>query len=254
VTPAKANGAPEDGAAPRPRPRPRARTRAASTRSQPHHRRPAPTWLVPVAVGAVLAITAAAVYWFAYAGPIRGGISASRDFYARGEYAQAKTALDQVFARDSEQAEAVLQLARIQAATGDSAGALAHYAQVTERWPNDAEVRYELASLERLLGDTAAAVPDFEAALRLEPDDARYLDELAKAYIATGKARDAATLLLERADDTTRPDAERAALYVKAAAALIEARADADAKAALNKALKLTPGDPVVARMLEQLK
>jgi tetratricopeptide (TPR) repeat protein len=259
VTPKKAIGGPEGdapvgGTAPRAHPRPRPRSRSASSKAQPHHRRPTPTWLVPVVIGVVLAVAAAAVYWFAYAGPIRGGLSASRSFYVRGEYAQAKAALDQVFARDAEQIEAVLQLARIEAATGDSPGALAHYAQVIERRPNDAVVHYELASLERLLGNTAGAVPNFEAALRLVPEEARYLDALTKAYIATGKARDAATLLLERADDTARPDAERTALYVKAAAAFIEARADADAKAALTKALKLAPGDPAVTRMLDQLK
>jgi Flp pilus assembly protein TadD len=194
------------------------------------------------------------VYWFAYAGPIRSGLRSAATSYARGEYAQAKVALDPVLARDAQNPEALLQLARIQAATGESADALALYARVIERWPGDAVVRYEFASLQRILGNTAAAVPNLEAALRLEPDDSKYLDELAKAYIATGKAREAAALMMERADDTSRPDPERAALYVKAAAALIEARDDAAAKAALAKALKLAPGDETVTRMLDQLK
>jgi Flp pilus assembly protein TadD len=246
VTPEKDGGAPD----PRPRLRPRPSTRP-STRP---HTRPLPAWAAPVAIGAGLAIIAGAVFWFAYAGPIRWGLDASRTYYARGEYPKATAALDPVFARDENQVEGLLQLARIDAATGRSAEAIALYARVIDHWPNDAEVRYELALLERLLGNTAGAVPHLEAALKLEPGDVRYLTELAKAYVATGKPRDAAQLLLERADDEDRAGPERAAFYVQAGAALIEARADSEAKAALVKALKLAPKDPTATRLLEQLK
>jgi tetratricopeptide (TPR) repeat protein len=218
------------------------------------HRMPVPAWAVPVGVGVGLAIVAGAIFWFVYAGPIRSGLEASRSYYAKGEYPKATAALDPVFARDENQVEGLLQLARIEAATGRSTEALALYGRVIEHWPNDAEVRYELASLERLLGNTAGAVPALEAAVRLAPGEALYLDELVKAYVATGKARDAAQLLLERADDADRTDSERAALYIQAGAAFIEARANSDAKAALGKALKLAPKDPTATRLLGQLK
>lgn len=213
-----------------------------------------PAWLLPVAVGTVIAVTGAVVFWFAYLGPMRGQLEAARVYYENGDYTRAAEELGKVLERDANQVDALLGLARVKAATGDSADALALYVRVIERRPDDATVLYETASLQRLLGNTNAAVPHLEAALKAEPDSALYLSELVKAYVATGKARVAAGLLLERADDTGRADAERADLYVRAAAAFVEARADSDVKATLQKALELAPKHPEATRMLRQFK
>jgi tetratricopeptide (TPR) repeat protein len=202
----------------------------------------------------VIAVTIGAIVWFAYLGPIRQQLEIAKASYARGEYAAATTAAERVLALDSNQIEASLVLARTKAATGDSAGALLLYARVIKGWPNDAAVFYEMASFERLIGSTSVAVPHLKAALTLEPDNELYLRELVMAYIATGKARVAADLLLERARDTDRSVAERADLYVRAAGVLVEARAQDDAKAALAKALGLVPKHPAATRMLEQLR
>lgn len=245
---------PEETEGPRdPRPRP-ARPRTAATPRRPHRRRPLPAWVLPVAVGAGVAALAFGVFWFAYLGPVRAGLAEARLRYDRGEYAAAATAAEGVLARNSSQMDAVLMLARIKAATGDSAGALELYARVLAQSPNNGVVQYEMASLEQVLGQTAAAVPHFEAALKADPGNTAYLDALVKAEIAAGKARDAAAILLERAGDTSRSSADRAALYVRAAAALMEINADAEAKDALKKALKLVPKDPAAVRMLTGLE
>jgi tetratricopeptide (TPR) repeat protein len=245
VTSPMANDAPSGSGRARPSRAPRPR---------PHRRRPFPPWLIPVAIGLVITIAGGAAYWFAYVRPMREQLDAAQGYYDKGDYALATRTLDKVLARDPDQVEALLVLARVKAASGDSSGALKLYARVIGRRSDDAAVLYEMASLERLTGDTAAAVPHLEAALKSEPDNAQYLSELVKAYASTGKAAVGAELLLERANDAARTGPERAALYVQAAAALIEARADADAKAALERALELAPGDPSATRMLQQLK
>jgi tetratricopeptide (TPR) repeat protein len=211
-------------------------------------------WLVPVVIGLAIALTGAAVYWFVYARPLREQIDAASAFYATGDYAKATVTLDRILARDPDQIEALLVLARVKAASGNSDGALKLYARVVNGWPNDGAVLFEMASLERLTGNTAAAVPHLEAALKAEPGNAKYLSELVKAYVSTGKAAKGAALLLARANDTGRKSPERAALYVQAAAAFIDARADADARTALEQALRLAPGDSSAMRMLQQLK
>jgi tetratricopeptide (TPR) repeat protein len=228
--------------------------RPAAPRRGPSRRRPTPAWLLPVAIGTVIAITGCAIFWFAYLRPLREQLDNARAYYAKGEYEAAADAAEAVLARDANQVDALLVLARVKAATSDSAGALAYYERVIARWPNDAAVLYEIASLERLTGSTSSAVPHLEKALALEPDNQLYLDELVKGYVATGKAREAAELLLERAGDAGRTAAARADLYVSASGAFIAARAESEAKAAAEKALVLSPKHPAAMRLLEQLK
>lgn len=213
-----------------------------------------PAWLLPVAVGVLIALAGAAVFWFAYLGPLRDEVDVARAAYSKGDYARAEKAAETILARDANQVDALLVLARVKAATGSTAEALALYGRVIDRWPNDAGVLYETSSLERLVGSTAAAVPHLERALALEPDNAQYLGELVKAYTATGKARTAAELLLERAGEASRSKAERADLYVSAARAFMDAGSNGDARRAVQQALRLVPANAEADRILKLLK
>jgi len=164
------------------------------------------------------------------------------DAYDAGEYADSEAALAAIVTADPRDLEARKALAQALAAQGKNDEALAQYAAIIRDAPEDHESLHAMAVLERLLGDSVNAIKHLEAAVDVTPEMA-YLDDLALTYVQVGRYRDAVDCWEQVLATVQLDEAARAELYAAIATAYEGMRDYSGARAALEKALALTPND-----------
>jgi tetratricopeptide (TPR) repeat protein len=175
------------------------------------------------------------------------------DEYNDGDFAGAELTLAAVVAENPDDAEARKTLALALAAQGKNVEAIEQYSKVVEAQPDDHVTLYRLALLERLAGKPNDALAHLQKAIELQQDDS-YIDELARTYLQLGEYRKAAdawgTLV---ATEGRTPESTVGLLKLQAEA--LDLAGDADgAKAAVQRALEISPDDPDLQARLEALE
>ncbi len=209
-----------------------------------------PAWMIPAAAAAAILLVVMMAWWLIVVMPRQRQVDEATGFYGQGRYAEASATLDAVLETDPNHRNALLALAKVKAATGDTAGALDLYQRVIDSGGAYSDVLYDMAILERVVGRTKTAADHFRLAWERDRSEVRYAEELARTLVQLGDMKQAAEAYLEIADDTGLEDAKRAEYYVKAALVFIEGQDMAGAKTALGKAAELDPKNAQV-KMLE---
>lgn len=180
-------------------------------------------------------------------------VDAARTSFEDGDYASAEAELARRVAQDGDDLEARVSLAVVLAAQGRNDEAMEQYRAVIEADPHDHQTLYALGILERLTGDSLGAIKHLESAVDESPKT-EYLDDLALTYVQVGRYADAVDVW-ERAVDAPDVDvAVRAEMYSAMATAYEGMREYEEARAALARAIELTPNDENLRVRLEGLK
>lgn len=127
---------------------------------------------------------------------------------------------------------------------GRLAEAMAAFEEAVRLAPEDARTLYNFGTLLLGRGLCAAAEPWLQRAARLEPREVRHLELLAQARARAGRLEPAARTWLEAVQVEKNP-ALQAEKLGAAARALEEAGRSAEARKLLDRAVALTPGDPL---------
>lgn len=175
------------------------------------------------------------------------------DEYNDGDFAGAELTLAAVVAENPDDQEARKTLALALAAQGKNDKAIQQYSKVIAAQGDDHVTLYRLALLERLVGKPKDALAHLQKAIELQQDDS-YVDELARTYVQLGEYRKAAdtwgTLV---ATEGRTPESTVGLLKLQAEA--LDLAGDAEsARASLERALELSPGDADLKARLEALE
>lgn len=215
---------------------------------------PMPPWARWAAAVLIVVVVGAGVAWYSSESWRQGRLDEARKSFATGDYAKATSALQSLLAKDPRDMDAVLELARVEAAEGRSQPALESYGRVVKAEPGNAGALYEMALLERLLGRPDEAIPHLEAAVSADPENLRYASELAKTYTQTGRIAEAADRLRKAVQDADGPKSGLRELYLQLARLSIELHDTAAARAALGKVLRLVPNDAEAKALLKRIE
>jgi 4-amino-4-deoxy-L-arabinose transferase-like glycosyltransferase/Tfp pilus assembly protein PilF len=166
----------------------------------------------------------------------------------RGQRGAAEAAYRRALALDPKFAEAHAELGQLLADENRHREALDHFGRANAICPRSEETSYLLAGGKAAVGDTAEAEAAFRQAIALAPYAPAYRD-LGVLYLAQGKLDDAASFL-QRAAELARDDLDT---WYKLAQCRVMQAKYAEAYAALEKALRLAPGDREIQEKLQAL-
>jgi tetratricopeptide (TPR) repeat protein len=133
--------------------------------------------------------------------------------------------------------------------TGHDDEAIATLRKVVTLAPDDADTRMDLGVLLRSRGDAAGAIKELREARRILPDRAAYALALGMTYAQQGE-RDRALVELQAAV-ARRPTWVQAQLDL--ASVLLEIGRPVDAAKCLDAAAALEPGNPRLARLIDEV-
>ncbi len=179
-------------------------------------------------------------------------VQAGIDAYNQGEFSDAETKLAAVVDEDPGNLEARKTLALAYAAQGKNDEAIEQYREVIGIDAEDHVSLYRMALLERLEGSLEDAAGHLERAVELSRDDS-YVDELARTYMQLEKYEEAAGAWGSLAEEEGRAP-ESAAVLLGLQADALRLSGDVEgARAALERALELAPGNTALKAQLEGL-
>lgn len=208
----------------------------------------------------------------------RSGVEAAWDLVAKGQRGDAVTLLGKIVKTEPRNADARLLLGSLLMEAGQHAASIEQLSEAVRLRPNSAEAHNALGETFHAAGDNKAARPEFERAVAIDPAFAQAQVNLGLALLELGEMQpasgplDRALKLLGRTADAAYPhylrakicsgnrDVASAAAHLEQAVALRpdfaeawsdlgEARKalldDAGALAAYQRAVELSPDDPV---------